>query len=77
MESGTTAPAVQIADDLTFGDLGRALAAGCADFRANPVFGLFFAAIYVFAGLALYLLEFGAHVLTQLQVKRRERFVEQ
>ncbi|WP_271438387.1 DUF2189 domain-containing protein [Pontixanthobacter luteolus] len=54
MESGTTGPAAQVADDLTFADLGRVLASGWDDFRANPVFGLFFAAIYVFAGLALY-----------------------
>ena len=54
MTSGTTVPAAHIADDLTIGDLGRALTAGWSDFRAHPVFGLFFAAIYVFAGVALY-----------------------
>lgn len=42
-----------VADDLTFADLGAALAAGWRDFRARPAYGLFFAAIYVIAGLAL------------------------
>lgn len=34
-------------------DLRAALAAGWADFRAQPAFGLFFAAIFVIGGLAL------------------------
>ena len=41
----------QVANDLTIGDLGRALRAGLADFLARPLFGLFFASIYVAAGL--------------------------
>lgn len=44
----------RIAHDITIADLGRALAAGWADFRACPTFGLFFAAIYVVAGIGLY-----------------------
>lgn len=39
--------------DLTFGDLWAALAAGWRDFRAFPAFGLFFASIFVVAGLLL------------------------
>lgn len=35
-------------------DLSAALAAGWADFRAAPVFGLFFAAVYAAGGLALW-----------------------
>ncbi|QZH74417.1 MAG: DUF2189 domain-containing protein [Erythrobacter sp.] len=42
-----------VAEDLTFADLRAALAAGWADYRAHPLFGLFFAAIYVIAGMAL------------------------
>jgi len=51
-----TAPAqpVEVAQDLTFADLRAALAAGWRDFLAHPVFGLFFAAIYVATGLFLY-----------------------
>lgn len=45
---------VTVARDLTFSDLGAALAAGWRDYKAHPVFGLFFAAIYVLAGLFLY-----------------------
>ncbi len=47
------APAT-VASDLAVSDLRAALAAGWRDFRAYPVFGLFFAAIYVAAGLFLY-----------------------
>lgn len=46
---------VQVARDLTMGDLGKALAAGWSDFKAYPAYGLFFATIYVAAGLFLYL----------------------
>lgn len=52
-EQGEIAPA-QVIRDLEMGDLRAALAAGWADFRAFPAFGLFFAAIYVAAGLLLY-----------------------
>ncbi|UWQ17659.1 DUF2189 domain-containing protein [Jannaschia sp. M317] len=38
---------------LAAGDLGRALRAGWADYLSAPHYGLFFAAIYVLAGLAL------------------------
>lgn len=44
---------VTIASDLRFRDLASALGAGWRDFRAQPVFGLFFAAIYVASGLFL------------------------
>ncbi|GAB5480961.1 MAG: DUF2189 domain-containing protein [Parasphingorhabdus sp.] len=47
------APAT-VASNLTVSDLRAALVAGWGDFRAYPVFGLFFAAIYVAAGLFLY-----------------------
>lgn len=43
-----------VARDLSAGDLRRALAAGWDDFKAYPAFGLFFASIYVIAGLFLY-----------------------
>ncbi len=45
---------VTVARNLTTNDLRAALAAGWADFKACPAFGLFFAAIYVAAGLLLY-----------------------
>lgn len=61
-KTGAT-PAAQIADDLTFADLRVALVAGTRDFAAQPLFGLFFAAIYVATGLFLY-----AAVYTQGQV---------
>lgn len=40
--------------DLTVADLRAALAAGWRDFCAYPAFGLFFASIYVAAGIFLY-----------------------
>ncbi|MCC5956343.1 MAG: DUF2189 domain-containing protein [Natronohydrobacter sp.] len=39
---------------LEISDLRAALAAGVADFKAAPVFGLFFALVYVLGGLALW-----------------------
>ncbi len=45
---------VTVAKDLTLGDLRAAVAAGWRDFMAKPLFGLFFAGIYVAAGLFLY-----------------------
>ena len=52
-EQAQIAP-VAVASDLTLSDLRAALAAGWSDFRAYPTFGLFFAAIYVIAGMLLY-----------------------
>lgn len=43
-----------VRNDLTLGDLRRALMAGFADFVATPAYGLFFASIYVAAGMFLY-----------------------
>ncbi|WP_324826861.1 DUF2189 domain-containing protein [Qipengyuania zhejiangensis] len=48
------APAT-VARDLSAADLRRALSAGWSDFLAHPVYGLFFASIYVAAGLFLML----------------------
>lgn len=45
---------VTVSDRLDWPDLRAALAAGWADFRALPAFGLFFALFYVLGGLALY-----------------------
>jgi uncharacterized membrane protein len=44
---------VTVAGNLNISDLTAALAAGWRDFRACPIYGLFFAAVYVAAGLAL------------------------
>jgi uncharacterized membrane protein len=44
-------PRFPVARDLALGDLRRALAAGGRDFLAHPVYGLFFAAIYVLGGI--------------------------
>ncbi len=52
-EQAQVAP-VTVARDLVMRDLCVALAAGWRDFRACPVFGLFFASIYVAAGIFLY-----------------------
>jgi len=55
MASGARVPvaSASVADDLTLADLRAILAAGWADFRAFPQFGLFFAAVYVAAGMFL------------------------
>lgn len=45
---------VAVVRDLKVSDLRNALAAGWADFRAFPAFGLFFAAIFMIAGMFLY-----------------------
>lgn len=45
---------------LTEADLRAALAAGWADFKAAPIYGLFFAAVYTLGGLALYFWMLGA-----------------
>lgn len=44
-----------VASDLSIADLGRALAAGWRDFRAQSAYGLFFSAIFVGAGWFLFL----------------------
>lgn len=49
--SPSTLPSV--ANDLSAKDLRNALAAGWGDFSAYPVFGIFFASIFVLSGLAL------------------------
>lgn len=54
MTGQTQIAPVTVAKDLTFGDLRAALAAGWRDFKARPLFGLFFASFYVVAGLYLY-----------------------
>lgn len=54
MTGGNAPTKAIIWDDLTIGDLGTALKSGWADYRAHPLYGLFFAAIYVAAGLLLY-----------------------
>lgn len=48
-------PSIQVAGDLRRQDLGAALAAGWADFRAKPLYGLFFALFYALGGVAVYL----------------------
>jgi len=47
------APA-SVANDLTVGDLRAALAAGWGDFKAYPIFGLFFSAVFAITGMFLY-----------------------
>lgn len=42
-----------VATVLTFADLRAALAAGWRDFLGNPLYGLFFGAVYVVTGLAV------------------------
>ncbi|SHN49353.1 DUF2189 domain-containing protein [Erythrobacter sanguineus] len=46
-------PPPQVAADLAFGDLGRALAAGWRDFLGLAQFGMFFGGFYVLAGLLI------------------------
>lgn len=55
-----------VARDLTVNDLRAAVAAGWLDFRACPAFGLFFAGIYVVAGLLLYFVLFAQGEVTWL-----------
>jgi uncharacterized membrane protein len=55
-----------VARDLTTADLRVAVAAGWQDFRACPAFGLFFAGIYVVAGLLLYSVLFSRGAATWL-----------
>ena len=45
---------VTVASDLTIADLRASLSAGWADFKAFPIYGLFFASIYVVAGFLIY-----------------------
>ena len=45
---------VHVSRNLGWKDLRTALAAGWADFKAMPVFGIFFALFYVLGGIALY-----------------------
>jgi uncharacterized membrane protein len=47
-------PHFPVARDLALADLRRALVAGARDFLAHPVYGLFFAAIYLLGGLMAY-----------------------
>lgn len=56
MSASKQAPVARnvVASDLTLADLRAALSAGWQDFKAYPAFGLFFAGIYVGAGIALY-----------------------
>ncbi|WP_292970987.1 DUF2189 domain-containing protein [Novosphingobium sp.] len=46
-------PPIQVANDLTLADLRVALGKGWADFRAHPLYGMFFASIYIAGGLVL------------------------
>ncbi|MEW2912624.1 DUF2189 domain-containing protein [Leisingera sp. JC11] len=45
---------VNVAVDLEWQDLRAAIKAGWADFKAMPVYGLFFALFYMLGGIALY-----------------------
>ncbi|MCZ8172773.1 MAG: DUF2189 domain-containing protein [Novosphingobium sp.] len=49
--SQTPYPRFPVARDLTLGDLAAAAGAGLRDFLAHPLYGLFFATIYVAGGL--------------------------
>lgn len=46
-------PSPKVRDDLELSDLRTAIAAGWSDFLSQPLFGLFFAAVFVVSGLAL------------------------
>lgn len=46
-------PQIPVANDLTLADLRDALAKGWADYKAQPLFGMFFAAFYIVGGLLL------------------------
>jgi uncharacterized membrane protein len=48
-----TAP-VNVSSQLNWQDVRAALAAGWADFKAMPVYGLLFALFYTLGGIALY-----------------------
>jgi len=52
-EAAGTEP-VAVSPDVRWQDLRAAIAAGWADFRAMPVYGLFFALFYMLGGIALY-----------------------
>lgn len=52
--SQTPYPRFPVARDLTLQDLHAALGAGWRDFLSQPLYGLFFAAIYVVGGLGTY-----------------------
>lgn len=53
MDSAVSNSSIEVANDLTAADLRSALQAGWNDFAAQPLFGLFFSAIYVAIGLFL------------------------
>lgn len=57
-EQAQIAPAA-VTGSLSIDDLRAALSAGWGDFRAYPLFGLFFASIYVGTGIFLYIALFG------------------
>lgn len=64
-EQTRVAPVV-VARDLRVSDLGRAVVAGWADFRARPGFGLFFAGIYVVGGWVIYFALLGRGLIAWL-----------
>ncbi len=46
-------PQIPVANDLTLGDLRDALGKGWADYKAHPLYGMFFAIFYILGGLLL------------------------
>ena len=52
-DPATPLPPPQVAGDLAFGDLAKALGAGWRDFAAMPQYGMFFGGFYVLAGLLI------------------------